>query len=322
VAPAEPLKQYEEGKPREAWAPRTDVNGEVLWRVQLVALGDGEAEIIRVAVPGDPTVGQGEMVAVDRLTAQAWELDGRSGMAFRCAAQDLRHPRRPDPRPLVQQPPQDRLERVEHRARRRSPIARRLGRLDHPPHRVATDPESPGDLSLRDPIRRQCPHLRPIHRATHPFPASSIATTTSTTTVQPQPDATQRWLHFRCLEVAQDWAPRVRHCSWRGDNPFAELEKGERPRVSTTPKRRIFAGGELAQTIAAATEPWRTLFRLATVVGARESELLGLWWQDLELGDLDAATIRFGFQAAVDGQRVELKTDETRRRCRCRARRR
>jgi hypothetical protein len=62
VAPAEPLKQYEEGKPREAWAPRTDVNGEVLWRVQLVALGDGEAEIIRVAV-GD-----------------------RSGMAFRCVA--------------------------------------------------------------------------------------------------------------------------------------------------------------------------------------------------------------------------------------------
>ena len=41
VAPAEPLRQYEEGKPREAWAPRTDANGEVLWRVQLVALGDG-----------------------------------------------------------------------------------------------------------------------------------------------------------------------------------------------------------------------------------------------------------------------------------------
>jgi hypothetical protein len=86
VAPAEPLRQYEEGKPREAWAPRTDVNGEVLWRVQLVALGDGEAEIIRVAVVGDPHVGQGEMVRVDGLTAQAWELDGRSGMAFRAQA--------------------------------------------------------------------------------------------------------------------------------------------------------------------------------------------------------------------------------------------
>jgi hypothetical protein len=33
VAAAEPLKQYEEGKPHESWAARTDVNGEVLWRV-------------------------------------------------------------------------------------------------------------------------------------------------------------------------------------------------------------------------------------------------------------------------------------------------
>src|ERR687892_1221233 len=86
VAPAEPLRQYEEGKPREAWARGTDVNGEVLWRTELVALGDGEAEIIRVAVPGDPKVAQGEMAAVDGLTAQAWEMEGRSGMAFRCVA--------------------------------------------------------------------------------------------------------------------------------------------------------------------------------------------------------------------------------------------
>src|SRR4051794_11906893 len=86
VSGAEPLRQYEEGKPREAWAPRTDVNGEVLWRVQLVALGEGEAEIIRVAVPGDPKVAQGEMVALDGLTAQAWEMDGRSGTAFRAQA--------------------------------------------------------------------------------------------------------------------------------------------------------------------------------------------------------------------------------------------
>jgi hypothetical protein len=86
VALAEPLRQYEEGKPREAWAPRTDVNGEILWRVQLVALGDGEAEIIRVAVPGDPSVSQGAMVQVEGLTAQAWEMEGRSGMAFRATA--------------------------------------------------------------------------------------------------------------------------------------------------------------------------------------------------------------------------------------------
>jgi hypothetical protein len=61
-------------------------SGEVLWRVQLVALGEGDAEIIRVAVPGDPKLSQGEVVQVDGLTAQAWEMDGRSGMAFRARA--------------------------------------------------------------------------------------------------------------------------------------------------------------------------------------------------------------------------------------------
>src|SRR6187200_1087095 len=86
VSGAEPLKQYEEGKPRETWGPRVDTNGEVLWRVQLVALGDGEAEIIRVAIPGDPNVRQGEMVRVEGMTAQAWEMEGRNGMSFRASA--------------------------------------------------------------------------------------------------------------------------------------------------------------------------------------------------------------------------------------------
>lgn len=86
VAPAEQLRKFEEGKPREQWGPRVDANGEVLWRVQLVALGEGEADIIRVSVPGDPKVSQGEMCRVDGMTAQSWEMDGRSGMAFRASA--------------------------------------------------------------------------------------------------------------------------------------------------------------------------------------------------------------------------------------------
>src|SRR3954462_14915386 len=86
VAPAEPLRQFEEGKPREQWAPRTNRDGELLWRVQVVALGDGEAEGIRVSVPGEPDVSQGEMVRVEALTAQPWEMDGRSGVSFRCQA--------------------------------------------------------------------------------------------------------------------------------------------------------------------------------------------------------------------------------------------
>jgi hypothetical protein len=70
-----------------------DTNGEVLWRVQLVALGDGEAEIIRVSVAGDPNVAQGEMVRVEGMTAQAWEMHGRWGMAFRATAIQPMRPR-------------------------------------------------------------------------------------------------------------------------------------------------------------------------------------------------------------------------------------
>jgi hypothetical protein len=54
VTVAEPLRKFEVGKPRESWAPRVDDNGEILNRVQVVAMGDGGAEIIKVAVPGDP----------------------------------------------------------------------------------------------------------------------------------------------------------------------------------------------------------------------------------------------------------------------------
>lgn len=86
VSGAEALKRFEEGKPRESWAPRVDEHGELLCRVQLVALGDGDAEIIRVTVPGDPGVKPGEMVAVEQMTAQAWEMDGRNGVSFRAAA--------------------------------------------------------------------------------------------------------------------------------------------------------------------------------------------------------------------------------------------
>jgi integrase len=102
-----------------------------------------------------------------------------------------------------------------------------------------------------------------------------------------------------------------RHCHWRGENPLELLEAGERPKPGETPERRIYEGDELAQTLAASTEPWTTLFRLAGVVGARESEMLGLWWENLGLADVDAATIRFTHQVDRRGNRVPLKTEES-----------
>jgi integrase len=73
----------------------------------------------------------------------------------------------------------------------------------------------------------------------------------------------------------------------------------------------VYEAHELQQVIEATDEPWRTLFRLARVVGGRESELLGLWWQDLDLDDPGAATVRFTHQVDRRGRRVELKTEES-----------
>ena len=86
VAAGEPLRRYEEGKPREAWALRTDDDGEVLWRLPLVALGDQAGDVLRVSVPGDPGVDEGETVTVDGLIAQTWKLDGRTGVSLRARA--------------------------------------------------------------------------------------------------------------------------------------------------------------------------------------------------------------------------------------------
>jgi hypothetical protein len=39
--------------------------------------------------------------------------------------------------------------------------------------------------------------------------------------------------------------------------------------------------------------------------------LLGLWWENVKVSDLDAATIRFTHQVDRKGRRVPLKTDES-----------
>jgi integrase len=102
-----------------------------------------------------------------------------------------------------------------------------------------------------------------------------------------------------------------RRMGWTGQSPIALLENGERPRLGDTPEPRIYQGDELAQVLAASWEPWTTLFRLTSVVGPRESESLGLWWENLWLDDLDAATIAFTHQVDRRGTRVPLKTDES-----------
>jgi integrase len=108
-----------------------------------------------------------------------------------------------------------------------------------------------------------------------------------------------------------------RHAStrlgWLGTNPTTLLSNGERPTTSATARRRIYEGDELAQTLAAARDPNRTLFALAAVTGARLSELLGLTWADLDLDDIDSAVVRIEAQVDRSGERRALKTAESRR---------
>jgi hypothetical protein len=67
--------------------PKADENGEPLYSMQLVALGEGSAEIIAVKVPGIPSsaIRQGAPVKVTGLVAQPWTMADRAGVSFRAA---------------------------------------------------------------------------------------------------------------------------------------------------------------------------------------------------------------------------------------------
>jgi integrase len=101
----------------------------------------------------------------------------------------------------------------------------------------------------------------------------------------------------------------ARRLGWSGTNPVSLLLPSERPKPSQGKRRRIFEGRELEQTIQAAAEPYKTLFTLAALTGARLSELLALTWTDVRLDDLDDAEIEFGWQVDRHGHRRPTKTE-------------
>ena len=71
----------------ETKRPRADKNGEPLYVIQLLAMGDGSADLLAVKVPGTPSqaIRQGHPVKVTGLVAQPWTMNDRSGVAFRAA---------------------------------------------------------------------------------------------------------------------------------------------------------------------------------------------------------------------------------------------
>lgn len=101
----------------------------------------------------------------------------------------------------------------------------------------------------------------------------------------------------------------ARRLGWVGTNPVSLLLSSERPKPSQGARRRVFEGGELEQTIAAADKPCRTLFTVAALTGARLSELLGLTWERVRADELEDAEVEFAFQVDRKGSLTATKTD-------------
>ncbi len=71
----------------------------------------------------------------------------------------------------------------------------------------------------------------------------------------------------------------------------------------------MFEKDELEQTIAAAGEPYSTLFTVAALTGARVSELLALRWANVRVTDLEDAEVEFACQVDRHGNVRPTKTD-------------
>lgn len=104
-----------------------------------------------------------------------------------------------------------------------------------------------------------------------------------------------------------------RFLHWSGTNSLALLTGPERPKATSSTKRRTFSSAELDATLAAAVGQNATLFAFLASTGCRISEALGLCWEDVALDDLDAASIEFRFQADGYGGRAPLKTESSER---------
>ena len=130
----------------ETKRPRADENGEPLYVIQLLAMGDGSADLLAVKVPGVPSsaIRQGAPVKVTGLVAQPWTMADRSGVSFRRPGSS-----RPSPRPR----PANRREGCHNQTRETTegPADRLLGAGPAPP-----------------PTRTRCVNTRPLHQEWSP----------------------------------------------------------------------------------------------------------------------------------------------------------
>ncbi|MBV9168414.1 MAG: site-specific integrase [Solirubrobacterales bacterium] len=103
----------------------------------------------------------------------------------------------------------------------------------------------------------------------------------------------------------------ARRLGWAGTNPVSLMLPSERPKPSQDVRRRLFQARELEQTIEAAPEPYRTLFTLAALTGARLSELLAIRWMNVMIADIDDAEVEFAQQVDRRGNLRPTKTEDS-----------
>lgn len=109
------------------------------------------------------------------------------------------------------------------------------------------------------------------------------------------------------------YAYAARRLNWTGRNTLALLDRRELPSPGDKMPHRMFTEAELAAVLRAAVGQNRVIFAVAGTVGSRISETLGLTEDNLDLADLDAASISFTHQIDRKGKRVPLKTKAAKR---------
>jgi integrase len=102
---------------------------------------------------------------------------------------------------------------------------------------------------------------------------------------------------------------------YRADSPLARLSKSERPKAKSKTHATVLAAEEIKALIEHSPERYRPMVATACLTGGRQSELLGLRWQDI---DFEGGRIHLRHQltrARKDrpARLVSLKTDSSER---------
>jgi integrase len=92
---------------------------------------------------------------------------------------------------------------------------------------------------------------------------------------------------------------------WIASNPMKRLEPGERPSVIASKEKRNLDRDEIRRLLDYAPARYRTALAVSVFTGLRQSELLGLLWEDV---DLDAGLLNVRKQLSRKGTREEPKT--------------